>query len=150
MKQRVKKTEFKKIDQSPSKSVITPTDAVKVEKEVLEAVEEAKEEAKEEEKELEHVEVALHGQKFSIGLVEEEEKEKLSDEARGNLDKLLEGSWPKPEEKKPEEKKPADGRMLRRMRLRDRSFNKTCSRCLRRVSLENMEDGKSEICDDCK
>jgi len=40
--------------------------------------------------------------------------------------------------------------MVQRLRQRDRHFNKTCACCGRRVLLAKIQNGKSEICDDCR
>jgi rRNA maturation endonuclease Nob1 len=54
------------------------------------------------------------------------------------------------QEIKLEEKTPISKNMLQRMRLRDRSFNKTCATCGRRAPLAEIGNGNSEICDSCK
>lgn len=40
--------------------------------------------------------------------------------------------------------------MLGDLRKRDRYFNRTCSVCYRRVLLKQIQDGKGEVCDDCR
>jgi len=39
---------------------------------------------------------------------------------------------------------------IKRLRLRDRHFNKTCANCARRVPLAEIENGKGEVCDTCR
>lgn len=54
--------------------------------------------------------------------------------------------------RKPEERpKPKITKvMVQRLRQRDRHFNKTCASCGRRVLLDKIQNGKSEVCDDCR
>ena len=42
-----------------------------------------------------------------------------------------------------------DVHMIRALRANDRSFNKTCSECARRVPLETIQGGKADVCDAC-
>ena len=45
--------------------------------------------------------------------------------------------------------KKMDVHMIRALRANDRSFNKTCSECARRVPLETIQGGKADVCDAC-
>lgn len=43
-----------------------------------------------------------------------------------------------------------DYKLVKELRLRDASTNKTCSVCMRRVTLDEIDNGKGEICKSCK
>lgn len=40
--------------------------------------------------------------------------------------------------------------MLGDLRKNDRYFNRTCSVCYKRVPLKQIDNGKGEVCDDCR
>lgn len=65
-------------------------------------------------------------------------------------DEVLEAVKEAKEEKSLDEKPPLSKALVQRLRLRDRSFNKTCARCGRRVPLAQIQDGKGEVCDTCR
>jgi hypothetical protein len=52
---------------------------------------------------------------------------------------------------KPKKRPPVDGNTLRTLRQLDRSFNRTCAVCNRRLPLEKFLRGKQdEVCIDCR
>lgn len=117
-----KYTKFKKVETDKTRSKVTPMEPEKVEEEVLEAVKEAKKEIKEDKPVFK-----------SVGTCEVTYKDP-----------------PKPEKVRP---KPhgLPTYVIQQLRTKDHiKLNKTCSRCARRVPLAQIDDGKADICDDCK